>query len=55
MSDTILSVVHLLLVLCLILPGFYYVNKNKKDLIFNALIWFVIIGLIFIFYKFLSN
>ena len=55
MSDTILSVVYLLLVLCLILPGFYYANKNKKDLILNALIWFGIIGLIVIFYKVLST
>ena len=55
MSDTILSIVYLLLVLGLVLPGFFFTNKNKKDLMFNLLLWIGIIGLVVIFYKFLSN
>lgn len=42
MSDDILSVVYLLLVLALVLPGFIYMNKNKK--IF--LLWVVVIGIV---------
>ena len=44
MNDDILSVVYLLLVLVLILPGFIYANKNKKTFLSNLLIWSVIIG-----------
>jgi hypothetical protein len=51
MSDDILSVVYLLLVLTLILPGFIYANKNKKIFLKNLLIWSVIIGLIVIVFK----
>ena len=35
MSDDILSVVYLLLVLALVLPGFIYMNKNKKTFLKN--------------------
>ena len=54
MKDNVLSVVYLLLVLALVLPGFIYANKNKKTLFKNFLIWLVIIGLIVILSKFLS-
>ena len=30
MSDDVLSIIYLLLILALILPGFVYANKNKK-------------------------
>ena len=43
MSDDILSVVYLLLVLALVLPGFIYTNKNKKNLLRNLFLWVVII------------
>ena len=43
MSDDILSVVYLLLVLALVLPGFIYMNKNKKTLLKNLFLWVVII------------
>ena len=43
MSDNILSVVYLLLVLALILPGFIYINKNKKTFFNNLFIWLIII------------
>ena len=33
MSDDVLSIIYLLLILALILPGFVYANKNKKVLI----------------------
>tara|TARA_B100000401_G_scaffold341385_1_gene239656 strand:+ start:353 stop:520 length:168 start_codon:yes stop_codon:yes gene_type:complete len=54
MSDDVLSIIYLLLILALILPGFVYANKNKKILIKNLLIWGVIIGLIIIIFKFLK-
>ena len=53
MNDDILSIVYLLLVLALILPGFIYANKNKKTFFNNLLIWSIIIGIIVIFFKFL--
>ena len=53
MNDDFLSVVYLLLVLVLILPGFIYANKNRKIFFNNFLIWLVIIGVIVIFLKFL--
>ena len=55
MSDEILSVIYLILILILILPGFIYANKNKKIFFNNLFIWSVIIGVIIILIKFLSN
>ena len=55
MSDEILSVIYLILILILILPGFIYANKNKKIFFNNFFIWAVIIGVIIILIKFLSN
>jgi len=43
MNDDILSAVYLLLVLALVLPGFIYMNKNKKTLLKNLFLWVVII------------
>ena len=43
MSDDILSIVYLLLVLALVLPGFIYMNKNKKTFLKNLFLWVVII------------
>ena len=54
MSDDVLSILYLLLILTLILPGFIYANKNKKVIIQNLLIWSAIIGLIVIIFKFLQ-
>ena len=53
MNDDFLSIIYLLLVLVLILPGFIYANKNRKIFFNNFLIWVVIIGVIVIFLKFL--
>jgi len=39
----------------LVLPGFIYANKNKKIFFNNLFIWAVIIGVIIILIKFLSN
>ena len=55
MSDEILSVIYLILILILVLPGFIYANKNKKLFFNNLFIWAVIIGVIIILIKFLSN
>jgi hypothetical protein len=55
MSDEILSVIYLILILILVLPGFIYANKNKKIFFNNLFIWAVIIGVIIILIKFLSN
>jgi hypothetical protein len=55
MSDEILSIIYLILILILILPGFIYANKNKKIFFNNLFIWAVIIGVIIILIKFLSN
>ena len=46
MSDEILSVIYLLLVLALVLPGFLYANKNKKIFLKNLIIWIGIVGAI---------
>jgi len=53
MKGDILSVVYLLLLLALILPGFIYANKNKKIFLNNLFIWILIIGIIVIIFKFL--
>jgi hypothetical protein len=55
MSDEILSVIYLILILILVLPGFIYANKNKKIFFNNLFIWAVMIGVIIILIKFLSN
>ena len=55
MSDEILSVIYLILILILVLPGFIYANKNKKIFFNNLFIWAVIIGVIIILIKFLTN
>ena len=54
MNEDALSVVYLILVLALLLPGFIYANKNKKELFNNFFIWIFIIGIITILIKFLS-
>ena len=46
MNDDVLSVVYLVLVLVLLLPGFIYANKNKKVFFNNIFIWIIIIGII---------
>jgi uncharacterized membrane protein len=53
MNDDILSVIYLLLVLVLIIPGFIYAIKNKKEFFNNLFIWILIIGVIVIISKFL--
>ena len=53
MSDDILSVIYLILVLALIIPGFIYAIKNKKEFFNNLFIWILIIGVIVIISKFL--
>ena len=50
MSDEILSAVYLFLVLALVLPGFIYMNKNKKTFLKNLLLWVVVIVIIMIWY-----
>tara|TARA_B100001057_G_C22075150_1_gene653519 strand:- start:64 stop:231 length:168 start_codon:yes stop_codon:yes gene_type:complete len=52
MENEILSVVYLLLVLILIIPGFLYANKNKKNFFKNLFIWFGVILFIIICVKF---
>ena len=52
MNDDFLSVVYLVLVLVLLLPGFIYANKNKKIFFNNIFIWIIIIGIIAIIAKF---
>ena len=54
MNDDALSVVYLILVLVLLLPGFIYANKNKKEFFNNLFIWIFIIGIIVILIKFLN-
>ncbi len=54
MNDDALSVVYLILVLALILPGFIYANKNKKKFFNNLLIWIIVIGIITILTKLLN-
>jgi heme/copper-type cytochrome/quinol oxidase subunit 1 len=54
MNDDGLSVVYLILVLVLLLPGFIYANKNKKEFFNNIFIWIFIIGIIAIIIKFFN-
>ena len=54
MNNDALSVVYLILVLVLLLPGFIYANKNKKEFFNNIFIWIFIIGIIAIIIKFLN-
>jgi len=54
MNDDALSVVYLILVLVLLLPGFIYAYKNKKEFFNNLLIWIFVIGIIAIIIKFLN-
>ncbi len=53
MGENILSVIYLLLVIALVLPGFCYANKNKKVFLKNLIIWLGIIGIVIIFANFL--
>jgi len=55
MNDEIISVVYLILILVLILPGFLYTNKNRKTFFNNLFIWAIIIGIIVILIKFFTN
>jgi hypothetical protein len=55
MNDEIISVIYLILILALILPGFLYANKNRKIFFNNLFIWTIIIGIIVIVIKFLTN
>jgi hypothetical protein len=55
MNDEIISVIYLILILILILPGFLYANKNRKTFFNNLFIWAIIIGIIVILVKFLTN
>ena len=48
MSEEILSVIYLLLVLVLVLPGFLYANKNKKIFLKNLIIWIGVVVVIVI-------
>ena len=48
MSHEILSVIYLLLVLALVLPGFLYANKNKKIFLKNLIIWIGVVVVIVI-------
>ena len=52
MSHEILSVIYLLLVLTLVLPGFLYENKNKKIFLKNLIIWIGIVGVIIVLINF---
>jgi heme/copper-type cytochrome/quinol oxidase subunit 1 len=54
MNGDALSVVYLILVLVLLLPGFIYANKNKKEFFNNLFIWIFVIGIIAIIIKFLN-
>ena len=54
MNDDVLSVVYLILVLGLLLPGFIYANKNKKIFFNNFFIWIIIIVIIAIIAKFFN-
>ena len=50
MSDEILSAVYLFLVLALVLPGFIYMNKNKKIFLKNLFLWVVMVGIVMLEY-----
>ena len=52
MSDEILSVIYLLLVLALVLPGFLYANKNKIIFLKNLIFWIGIVGAIVVLINF---
>ena len=52
MSDEILSVIYLLLVLALVLPGFLYANKNEKIFLKNLIIWIGLVGAIVVLINF---
>ena len=54
MNDDVLSVVYLILVLGLLLPGFIYANKNKKIFFNKFFIWIIIIVIIAIIAKFFN-
>jgi len=53
MNNDILSIIYLILILVLILPGFIYANKNKKIFFSNLFIWILIIGVFVIILKFI--
>ena len=55
MSDSVLSIIYLLLVVALVFPGFYYANRKRKVFLKNLLIWIGVIGIITIFANFLYN
>jgi len=55
MSDEILSTIYLLLLIVLIIPGFYYANKNKKIFFKNLLIWIGVVGITIVLVNFLQN
>ena len=50
MSEDFLSAVYLLLILALVLPGFIYMNNNKKIFLKNLLLWIVVIGIVMLEY-----
>ena len=52
MSNEILSVIYLLMVLALVLPGFLYANRNKKNFLKNLIIWIGIIGIVVVLINF---
>ncbi len=54
MGENFLSVIYLLLVIILVFPAFYYVNKNKKVFLKNLVIWLSIIGIIIFFVNFFN-
>tara|TARA_B100001057_G_scaffold286585_1_gene286699 strand:+ start:1111 stop:1275 length:165 start_codon:yes stop_codon:yes gene_type:complete len=54
MNNDVLSIIYLILVLVLLLPGFIYANKNKKVFFNNIFIWIIIIGIIVIMAKFFN-
>ncbi len=41
---------YLLLVLALVLPGFIYMNKNKKIFLKNLFLWVVMVGIVMLGY-----
>jgi len=55
MGEDVLSIIYLLLVIALVFPGFYYLNKNKKVFFKNFVVWLVILGIVIIFVNFLFN
>ena len=46
MENETFSVIYLLLVLAMVIPGFWYANKNKKTFVKNIIMWSGIVGLI---------